>query len=113
MAHNHNNPAHFGIRTKDYKLIFFYARDYVVRDNKAQDWAHHPPSMSDFETPVAWEFYDLKNDPKELDNKYGDEKYADVIKDLKVRLKKLRAEIKEDDTQYPKIQASIDKYWDN
>ena len=28
MAHGHGNPAHFGIRTNDYKLIFFYGVYY-------------------------------------------------------------------------------------
>ncbi|GAA4937975.1 sulfatase [Algibacter agarivorans] len=113
MAHNHNNPAHFGIRTKDYKLIFFYGRDYNAQRNvEAQEWAHNPESMSYFDTPPAWEFYDLKNDPNEMDNKYGDEKYATVIADLKVRLKKLRVEVKEDDSQFPQIEKVVEEYWD-
>ncbi|TYA74607.1 sulfatase family protein [Seonamhaeicola marinus] len=113
MAHKHNNPAHFGIRTKDYKLIFFYGRDYnSERNTEAQEWAHNPASMSFFDTPPAWEFYDLRNDPKEMDNKYGDAKYADVIKDLKNRLENLRAEVKEDDTKYPQIAEVVKEYWD-
>jgi len=113
MAHNHNNPAHFGIRTKDYKLIFFYGRDYNTERNvEAQEWAHNPESMSYFNTPPAWEFYDLKNDSKEMDNLYGDENYADVISDLKIRLKKLRADVKEDDTPYPQIEKVLEEYWD-
>jgi len=113
MAHNHNNPAHFGIRTKDYKLIFFYGRDYNTERNvEAQEWAHNPESMSYFNTPPAWEFYDLKNDPKEMDNKYDDENYASIITDLKVRLKKLRTQVKEDDTPYPEIEKVVEAYWD-
>lgn len=112
MAHQHNNPAHFGIRTKDYKLIFFYGRDYLKRNTNAQEWAHHPSSMSDFETPPAWEFYDLKKDPNEMDNKYGDDNYASVISDLKSRLKKLREEVKEDDDKFPEISNVINEYWD-
>lgn len=112
MAHNHNNPAHFGIRTKDYKLIFFYGRDYNTKRNvEAQDWAHNPESMSHFDTPPAWEFYDLKNDPKEMDNIYGDEKYATIISNLKDRLKKLRTEVKEDDSHFPQIEKVVEDYW--
>lgn len=112
MAHNHNNPGHFGIRTKDYKLIFFYGRDYnTERNTEAQEWAHNPESMSYFNTPPAWEFYDLKNDPKEMDNKYDDENYKDIIKDLKERLKKLRTQVKEDDSKYPEIEKVIQEYW--
>lgn len=113
MAHKHSNPAHFGIRTKDYKLIFFYGRDYKKRNNKAQKWANHPSSLSFVETPVAWEFYDLKKDPKEMDNKYGNEAYTDIIKDLKVRLAALRTKVKENDTEYAAIQKSIDEHWND
>lgn len=113
MAHKHSNPAHFGIRTKDYKLIFFYARDFKQRNNKAQKWANHPSSLSFVKTPVAWEFYDLKTDPKEMNNLYGDEAYTDIIEDLKSRLVNLREEVKEDDTQYAEIQESIDKHWND
>lgn len=113
MAHKHSNPAHFGIRTKDYKLIFFYGRDYKKRNNKAQKWANHPSSLSFLETPVAWEFYDLKKDPKEMDNKYGNEAYTDIIKDLKVRLAALRTKVKENDTEYAAIQKSIDEHWND
>ncbi|RKR13272.1 putative sulfatase [Maribacter vaceletii] len=112
MAHKHNNPAHFGIRTKDYKLIFYYGRDYKVRNNEAREWAHNPASMSDFVTPVAWEFYDLKKDPEEMDNRYGEEKYATIIKGLKTRLKELRKEVKEDDSKYPQIEKVVNEYWD-
>lgn len=112
MAHKHNNPAHFGIRTKDYKLIFFYGRDYLVnRDSGEQKWAHNPESMSDFVTPVAWEFYDLNKDPNEMDNRYDDPQYASIITNLKSRLKKLREEVKENDAQYPQIQQVIDESW--
>ncbi|CAM3357043.1 sulfatase [Zobellia roscoffensis] len=113
MAHKHNNPAHFGIRTKEYKLIFYYGRDYnTERNTSEQKWAHNPESMSDFITPVAWEFYDLKNDPEEMDNRYGDEKYATVISDLKTRLEELRSEVKEDDSKYPQIKKVVNEYWD-
>ena len=111
MAHKHNNPAHFGIRTKDYKLIFYYGRDYMQRNTNKQEWAHNPESMSDFVTPVAWEFYDLKNDPEEMDNRYDDKKYASIISDLKDRLKTLRKEVKEDDSQYPEIEKVVNENW--
>ncbi|MBG7629556.1 MAG: sulfatase [Bacteroidetes bacterium] len=113
MAHKHSNPAHFGVRTKDFKLIFFYGRDYKTRNNKAQKWANHPSSLSYIKTPVAWELYDLKNDPKEMNNIYNDAAYADVIKDLKSRLENIRKEVKEDDSVYPEIQEVIDAHWND
>jgi len=54
--------------------------------------------MSSFETPPGWEFYDLSKDPREMNNLYGEEEYATIITDLKVRLKALRAKVGEDDT---------------
>ncbi len=104
MAHNHNNPAHFGIRTKDYKLIFFYGVDYVERGA--------PNALTRLQTPAAWELYDLNKDPHEMRNVYSDAEYADVIKDLKVQLLELREELNETDEEYPHIQKIIDEYWD-
>jgi arylsulfatase A-like enzyme len=42
-----------------------------------------------------WELYDLKNDPDELHNIYNDPAQADVIKQLKAELSRLRAEYKD------------------
>lgn len=111
MAHKHNNPAHFGIRTKDYKLIFFYGVDYKQRSGDAQEWADNPASMSDFQTPPAWEFYDLRKDPQEMDNRYGQAEYADIITNLKIRLKKLRTDIKENDADFPHIEKIVEEHW--
>ena len=113
MAHKHNNPAHFGIRTKDAKLIFFYGVDYQQRSGDAQQWANNPASMSEFRTPAAWEFYDLKNDPHEMDNRYHDPDYQQQIRELKARLKRLRAVLDEEDEKYPHIQKVIDQHWDD
>lgn len=113
MAHKHNNPAHFGIRTKDYKLIFYYGVDYKQRSGAAQQWANNPASMSDFQTPAAWEFYDLRKDPEEMDNRYGQAAYADIIKDLKMRLKKLRTKVGENDADFPQIEKIVAEHWED
>ncbi len=108
MAHNLGVPAHFGLRTKQYKLIFFYGVD--SEDPPRMDiWG----SQADLETPPGWEFYDLSKDPHEMDNRYSDQEYAEVIKDLKIRLKALREELNETDEKYPHIQEIIDKYYWN
>ncbi len=112
MAHKHNNPAHFGVRTKDYKLIFFYGIDYKKRNTNAQKWANNPASMSDFKTPPAWEFYDLKKDHMEMDNRYDDPRYAGIIKEMKIQLKQIRKNLDEEDTRYPVINGIIAEYWD-
>jgi arylsulfatase A-like enzyme len=110
MAHRHANPAHFGIRTKDYKLIFFYGRFW--KDTQVKANLEGSGNRYDFETPPGWEFYDLKNDPQEMDNRYKDPKYADIIKKLKVELAQKRKDLHEEDQNYPHIQKVIDEYWD-
>ncbi len=97
MTH-HDNPAHFGVRTKRYKLIFFYGLHYVPERRKP--------------TQPGWELYDMKNDPHEMNNLYGDAKYAGVVKELKTELRRLRRKYNETDAKYPHIQKVIDKYWD-
>ena len=107
MAHRHANPAHFGIRTKRYKLIFYYGRDVVEGGRKG--WG----TRSEWNTPPAWELYDLKHDPKEMNNVYADPKYTSVVKDLKTKLERVREELNETDEQYPHIQKVIDAHWDD
>ena len=108
MAHAHANPAHFGIRTKRYKLIFFYGIDYFKRGGKAplNRW-----SITEFQTPAAWEFYDLEKDPFEMDNRYDDPAYAAIIKELKLDLEKRRENLNEEDGKYPLIQKVIEDNW--
>ena len=92
MAHNLRVPAHFGIRTERYKLIFFYGCTPTGGQK----------------TPVAWELYDLKNDPFEMRNQYANPKYAEVLADLKEQLWKTHTALDETDHDYPQIQAIID-----
>ncbi|WP_238857916.1 sulfatase family protein [Poritiphilus flavus] len=114
MAHRHANPAHFGIRTKRYKLIFFYGKYWVDTDDPNAAWNKNSWG-NDFtrHTPVAWEFYDLEKDPKELNNLYGNPEYAETIADLKRQLKQLRADLNETDANYPHIQNVIDTHWED
>ena len=119
MAHKHNNPAHFGIRTKEYKLIFFYGVDYKQRGGGAKKTKPKKGDSSTWEfsnfsamqTPAGWEFYDLRNDPKEMNNCYNDPQYAGVIAGLKEDLKRMRDDLNETDASYPHIQKIIDENW--
>jgi len=95
----HYNPGHFGIRTKDYKLIFFYG---LPLDAKG--------AFKEKTTPV-WEFYDLKNDPNEMNNVYNQPEYQGVIKKLKKELKEKRKSLKDTDEQYPELIKVIDENW--
>lgn len=113
MAHGHNNPAHFGIRTSDYKLIFFYGTDYTNYRALKMDYAtNFGGNRYGFNTPPAWELYDLKKDPGEMKNVYADPAYADVVARLKKELHLMRQKLNETDKDYPRVQKVIDQYWD-
>ncbi|MDF7823525.1 sulfatase [Pontiellaceae bacterium B12227] len=107
MAHAHANPGHFAVRTKRYKLIFYYGAD--VFEAGRPGWG----TRSEWRTPAAWELYDLKSDPKEMNNVYDHPEYSEVRKKLKIRLKELRSELDETDQDYPHIQKIIDAHWDD
>jgi arylsulfatase A-like enzyme len=62
----HNVYRHYGVRTERFKLIYFY-------------------------TLGEWEFYDLKRDPAEMQNQYGNPEYEAEIQQLRQRLDELRA----------------------
>ncbi len=62
----HMVKRHYGVRTDRYKLIHFY-NDIDV-----------------------WELYDLKNDPAEMHNIYGQEGTAEIVRQLKQRLVQLQ-----------------------
>jgi len=94
LAH-HDNPAHYGIRTLDYKLIFFYGLPL--------DAKHALPEP----TPAAWELYDLKKDPYEMKNVYNDPAYKEIIKDLKQQLIQIKNEVGDEDDKYPEL---MDRY---
>ena len=92
MAH-HDNPAHYGIRTADFKLIFFYGLPL--------DASGAMPTP----TEPYWELYDLRNDPHEMSNVVEDPAYADTLADLKRRLKALRQKVGDTDEKYPQMPA--------
>ena len=114
LAHRHQNPAHFGIRTKSHKLIFYYGKYWVDTDDPDATW-NDKSWGNDFanHTPPAWEFYDLNNDPKEMNNLYGHSDYQDIISDLKDQLNNIRDELNETDENYPHIQKVIDAHWND
>ncbi|MEF8811463.1 MAG: sulfatase/phosphatase domain-containing protein, partial [Bacteroidales bacterium] len=66
----HSVKRHYGIRTERYKLMHFYY---------------------DIDT---WELYDLKKDPKEMNNLYGKEGYDEITRRLKEKLEELRDKYK-------------------
>jgi N-acetylglucosamine-6-sulfatase len=96
MVH-HWNPAHFGIRTEKYKLMFYYGCD---KEGKNQ-------------TPPGWELYDMVADPHEMNNLYKKPEMAETIKQLKTELLALRKEFNETDEKYPAIQKIINAHWND
>ncbi len=101
MAHNLRVPAHFGIRSDRYKLIFFYGVD--VKSHRSM-----MPS-----TTAAWEFYDLETDPHEMNNLYDHPEYQDQISEMKEKLRQTRIELQETDESHPDIQKVIDLHWNS
>ncbi len=79
----HNTAAHYGVRTPTHKLIYYYCDPLDVR------------GATPLNPPVApyWELFDLKKDPHELHNVYGDPANAALIKGLKVELARLQAKL--------------------
>jgi arylsulfatase A-like enzyme len=61
----HSVMRHEGVRTDRYKLIHYYPLN-------------------------QWELFDLKTDPRELNNMYGHPDYAQVAERLKERLSELK-----------------------
>ena len=67
----HKVKKHYGVRTDSFKLIHFY---------------------NDID---AWEMYDLKNDPQEMNNIYGNADYKTIQDNLHELIKDLKKEYKD------------------
>ena len=77
---DHHVPAHYGVRTARWKLIYYYGQPLDKH-------GAHPP-----DTAPEWELFDIRNDPHEMHNLYGDAKYSGVVRKLKVELQKKQRE---------------------
>ncbi len=78
----HMVHRHIGVRTQRYKLIHYYLLD-------------------------EWELFDLEKDPEELKSVYGDPAYADVVKRLKVELKRLQKHYGDTDFEKTRARAGL------
>lgn len=110
MVH-HDVPANFGIRTRRYKLMFYYGYHYDESQMGTVSTTWKEKSNKVIPTPAAWEFYDLERDPDENVNRYSDPEYKSVIESLKQEILKKREELNEGDEKYPHLQAIIDEHW--
>jgi arylsulfatase A-like enzyme len=69
---HHDTRAHYGVRTATHKLIHFWKKG-------------------------QWELFDLRRDPQELRNLYGQPGQEAVTAELKAALARLRTELEDDD----------------
>jgi arylsulfatase A-like enzyme len=69
---DHNTRAHYGLRTRTHKLIYFWKKD-------------------------QWELFDLTNDPVELHNLYGEPGQAELTSTLKAELARLKQTLGDQD----------------
>ena len=91
-------PAHFGLRSERYKLAFFYGQS---RTKTQRDKMDYPP---------GWEFYDLQKDPGENHNAIDALEYRDIIKTMKARLKVIKAEVGDAESNET-IKQIIEQNW--
>lgn len=98
MAH-HDNPAHYGVRTKDFKLIFFYGLPLDA-----------PGAVQRPSTP-GWELYDLREDAHETRNVYDVPAYAETRDRLKRQLLELKQQVGDTDDKYPELIAVRELAW--
>ena len=77
---HHNVYAHYGVRTERYKLIYYYGE------------ALGQPGAIDEPTEPEWELFDLQEDPLEMCSVYDDQGYAEVVRELKAELYRLKDE---------------------
>ena len=69
---DHNTRAHYGLRTRTHKLIYFWKKD-------------------------QWELFDLVNDPSELHNLYGEPGQEVLTATLKAELASLKRALRDGD----------------
>jgi len=109
---DHGVPAHYGIRTDKYKLIFYYGRGLGMAgtfDRKIDPFNRESEMIEN--TVPEWEFYDLSIDPDEMKNRYNDPAYQKTIAKLKKQLLKEKKKVGDTDDQYPEMKEVIDNYW--
>lgn len=77
----HNAYAHYGIRTHDFKLIYWYNDDLG-----------HTGANPGTDQP-EWELFDLRRDPAELNNVYHNTAYRDIVVEMTAKLESEMARI--------------------
>jgi arylsulfatase A-like enzyme len=79
----HNVYAHYGVRTLQHKLIYYYSQAL------GQEGTVDDPKVPE------WELFDLKKDPHEMENIYNKPEYKEVTENLKEELHHLQQKVKD------------------
>ena len=79
---DHNAYAHYGIRTHQFKLIYWYNDDLGEKGSTPANYSEKD-----------WELFDLDKDPLEVFNCYNEPSYATVVKEMTLKLEKHMMEI--------------------
>lgn len=95
-----NVPAHYGIRTSRYKLVFYYGLPLGMK-GATPTWITKP----------GWELYDLQEDPYELNNVVDDPTYRMTVSQLKQDLLELKRDLGDNDEAYPELMALRKEHW--
>ena len=82
----HNVPAHYGVRTHRWKLIYYYGKALGTSGSVNQD------------TEPEWELFDMVADPHEMRNVYAEPRNKKVVAELKAELNRLRREVQDTDS---------------
>jgi len=103
---HHNVTAHYGVRTHDYKLIYYY-NDGLGQEGAVDPTMQvgHPPQQvraSCLDLAPEWELFDLRKDPAELNNVVNDPAYGDVVTELKAELARLQGKVGDKPCESPK-----------
>ena len=69
---DHNTRAHYGVRTRTHKLIYYWKKN-------------------------QWELFDLTNDPQEMHNLYGQPGQEQITASLTAELQRLKKAVNDDD----------------
>ena len=83
MTNQRHVPAHYGVRTKTHKLIYYYGK------------ALGSTGSSSVDTPPEWELFDLVKDPGEMRSVYNEPAYAKVTATLKQEMARLQQQYRD------------------
>jgi arylsulfatase A-like enzyme len=102
MAH-HWVPAHYGIRTDRFKLVFFYSMKLDASGCEDERYQ--------MDVEPGFELYDLTNDPCETTNVYSNPTYSDDVIRLKEELLELKDFYGDRDEKYPELMKLRSRIW--